>query len=221
MHHSPARPVVYVIDDDSIMLELLHGLLHSLGVDSDGFASAEEFLPAYHQQQPCECVVSDLRMPGVSGLQLLRELQQRFELPPPLILVTGYADVSVAVAAMKQGVTDFVEKPLDGHHFLEKVQAALNFSRELHRQRVQQATRQARLALLTPKERKILDAVMLGLSSKEIAQQQALSVRTVENHRARMMGKLRVRSAVELVREFLPSAFRTSPWNNASSGYPL
>lgn len=208
MNAIPARPMVYVIDDDSILLELVRSLVHTLGVDSKGFASAEAFLEGY-RQGPCECVVSDMRMPGVSGLQLLQTLQQRFVLPPPLILITGYGEVSAAVDAMKQGAFDFVEKPLDGHPFLEKVQAALNSSRELHQQRLQRATREARLALLTPKEQEVLEEVLQGLSSKEIAQRQNLSVRTVENHRARLMEKLRVKSALELVREFLPG--RESP----------
>ena len=197
-----ARPVVYIIDDDSIMLELVDSLVKTLGVDTRSFASAEAFLQQY-QEAACECVVSDMRMPGVSGLQLQRELQVRFAEPPPLILITSYGEVSAAVDAMKQGVFDFVEKPLDGHHFLEKVQLALNASRDLHQQRMRRSAREARLALLTPKEREILEGVVQGLSSKEIAQQQNLSVRTVENHRARLMEKLRVKSAVELVREFL------------------
>lgn len=197
-----ARPVVYVIDDDAIMLDLVQSLVRTLGVEVAGFASAEGFLLQY-QPAACECVVSDMRMPGVSGLQLQRELQSRFPVPPPLILVTSYAEVSAAVEAMKQGAFDFVEKPLDGHHFLEKVQAALNASRDLHQQRLYRSARAARLALLTPKEQEILEAVLHGLSSKDIAQQQNLSVRTVENHRARLMEKLRVKSAAELMREFL------------------
>ncbi len=196
------RPVVYIIDDDMIMLELVAGLVKTLGVDSLSFATAEAFLDNY-QPGACECVVSDMRMPGVSGLQLQKELQARFPEPPPLIVMTSYGEVSAAVEAMKQGAYDFVEKPLDGHRFVEKVQAALNTSRDLHYLRLSRTTREARLALLTPKEQEILQAVVQGLSSKEIAQQQNLSVRTVENHRARLMEKLRVKSAVELVREFL------------------
>lgn len=202
MATTQALPTIYVIDDDSIMLDIIRSLIQTLGVHCEGFASAEQFLQQY-RPGPCECVVSDIRMPGVSGLQLQRELQVRYPVPPPLILVTSYAEVSAAVEAMKQGAFDFVEKPLDGHHFLEKVQAALNVSRDLHQQRLYQSAREARLALLTPKEREVLEAVLLGLSSKEIAQQQSLSVRTVENHRARLMEKLRVKSAVELVRDFL------------------
>ena len=203
MNGSPGgSPTVYLIDDDSIMLEMMRGLVVATGARALCFTSAEQFLKDYGQT-PCECVVSDIRMPGVSGLQLQRELQQRFDVPPPLILVTGYAEVSAAVDAMKQGAFDFVEKPLDGHHFLEKVQAALNLSRDLHQHRMQRAAREARLALLTPKEREVLNGVLKGWPSKEIARHLGLSVRTVENHRAHLMEKLRVKTAVELVRDFM------------------
>ncbi|MFZ5602983.1 MAG: response regulator transcription factor [Pseudomonadota bacterium] len=196
-------PQVHLIDDDDIILELMATLVESIGARASAFRSATVFLEQY-SPGPCECVVSDVRMPGVSGLHLQRELQTRFEVPPPLILVTGYSEVSAAVEGMKQGAFDFVEKPLDGHRFLEKVQAALNLSRDLHQARLQRSARSARLALLTPKEREVLDEVLQGLSSKEIAQRLGLSVRTVENHRAHLMDKLRVKSAVELVRDFLP-----------------
>lgn len=158
-------PRVYLIDDDSIMLGLMQGLVQPLNVEAVCFSSAEAFLQAY-QPGPCECVVSDMRMPGVSGLQLQMSIQRQHPIPPPLIIVTGYAEVSAAVEAMKQGAFDFVEKPIQGHQFLEKIQAALTLSREA--------------------------AEALGLS-----------VRTVENHRARLMEKLRVRSALDLVREFM------------------
>mgnify|MGYP006330762671 CR=1 FL=1 len=197
-------PQVHLIDDDDIMLELLVSLVESIGAAAIAHPSAQAFLDQYCQN-PCECVVSDIRMPGISGLHLQRALQQRFAVPPPLIFVTGYAEVSAAVESMKQGAFDFVEKPLDGHRFLEKVQAALTLSRDLHEQRLQRSVREARLALLTPKEREVLEAVLLGLSSKEIAARLGLSARTVENHRARLMEKLRAKSTVELVREFLQS----------------
>lgn len=195
-------PRVHIIDDDDIMLELMRSLVGSIGAEVSCYRSALAFLEQYTQGS-CECVVSDIRMPGISGLHLQRELQQRYPVPPPLILVTGYAEVSAAVEGMKQGAFDFVEKPLDGHRFLDKVQAALNLSRDLHQQRLQRSAREARLALLTPKEREVLEAVLQGQSSKEIARQLGLSVRTVENHRAHLMEKLRVKSAVELVRDFL------------------
>lgn len=193
---------VYIIDDDSITLDLMRGLIQPIGVELLCFESAEAFLANY-SPRPCECVISDMRMPGISGLQLHKKLQLSHPIPPPLIIVTGYAEVSAAVEAMKQGAYDFVEKPINGHQFLEKIQAALTLSRSLHRQRLQQSARVARLSLLTPKEQEVLELVLSGLSSKDIASQLSLSVRTVENHRAHLMEKLRVNSAIELARDFM------------------
>jgi two-component system response regulator FixJ len=194
-------PRVYLVDDDDLMLEMFCTLIRTVGAQAVGFDNAEAFLRAY-QLGPCECVVSDMRMPGVSGLQLHKQLQTTYAFPPPLILVTGFAEVAMAVEAMKQGVFDFVEKPFSGHQFLEKVQAALNFSRIQHQRRLQHSAQEARLAMLTAKEREVFEAVVRGLASKEIARQLNLSVRTVENHRARLMLKLRARSALELMRDF-------------------
>lgn len=203
-----ASATAYLIDDDSITLELMSGIIEPVGVEPLCFSSAEAFLEDY-SPRACECVISDMRMPGVSGLQLHKALQLRYPVPPPLIIVTGYAEVSAAVEAMKQGAFDFVEKPLNGHQFLEKLQAALSLSRQLHQQRLQLAAREARIALLTPKEQEVLQAVLDGLSSKDIASKLNLSVRTVENHRARIMEKLRVNSAMELMRDFMmPAASR-------------
>ena len=197
-----ATATAYLIDDDSITLELMSGIVESTGVEPMCFNSAEAFLDTY-TPHPCECVISDMRMPGVSGLQLHKVLQQRYPVPPPLIIVTGYAEVSAAVEAMKQGAFDFVEKPINGHQFLEKLQAALALSRQLHQKRLDLSVREARIALLTPKEQEVLQAVLDGLPSKDIASKLNLSVRTVENHRARIMEKLRVNSAMELMRDFM------------------
>lgn len=203
-----AIATAYLIDDDSITLELMSGIVEPIGVEPACFTSAEAFLEVY-SPRPCECVITDMRMPGVSGLQLHKVLQQRYPVPPPLIIVTGYAEVSAAVEAMKQGAFDFVEKPINGHQFLEKLQAALSLSRQLHQKRLDLSAREARIALLTPKEQEVLQAVLDGLPSKDIANKLSLSVRTVENHRARIMEKLRVNSAMELMRDFmLPAASR-------------
>ena len=202
-----AMATAYLIDDDSITLELMSGIIEPLGVESACFNDAEAFLSAY-TPRPCECVISDMRMSGVSGLQLHKVLQQRYPVPPPLIIVTGYAEVTAAVEAMKQGAFDFVEKPINGHQFLEKLQAALSLSRQLHQKRLDLSARDARIALLTPKEQEVLQAVLEGLPSKDIASKLNLSVRTVENHRARIMEKLRVNSAMELMRDFMVSFAR-------------
>ncbi len=194
--------IVHIIDDDELMRELLADLVGSIGIPTQLFASGDTFLAKY-VQQPCECIISDIRMPGISGIQLQKLLLERYSYPSPLMLVTGFAEVSTAVEAMKLGAFDFIEKPISGLEFIEKVQGALALSRTNYQRRLNQSARDARLALLTLKEREVLDKILEGSTSKTIADELSLSVRTVENHRARMMSKLHVSSAAELMREFL------------------
>lgn len=196
-----SRPTVYIVDDDDIMLWTLVQTVETIGVHVQSFRAARDFFQAY-RATPCECLICDIRMPEMSGLQVQRELQVRNP-TLPIIFVTGYAEVSAAVEAMKQGAFDFVEKPVNGHHLLEKVQAALQLSRERHAERRARETIEARLALLTPKEREIIEYVVAGQSSREISEVLGISVRTVENHRARVMEKLHVSSVVDLVKLFL------------------
>lgn len=192
---------VYIVDDDDIILWTLKELVQSIGVRVLTFTSAKEFLAAY-TPSPCECVISDVRMPEIGGLQIQRLLMSTGA-PPPIIFITSHSEISAAVEAMKAGAFDFVEKPVNGHLLIEKVQAALAHSRTLHKERLQQSSKQARLDLLTPKERSIVDLVVQGQSSREIATALDISVRTVENHRARIMDKLHIASAVELVKLFV------------------
>lgn len=203
-------PRVFVIDDDNLMVEMLCTLVKTLNARTVGFTNAEAFLQEY-APSPCECVVSDMRMPGVSGLQLHQQLVRRHIFPPPLILITGFAEVSAAVEAIKLGVFDYVEKPVSGQTFVDKVKSALMLSRDLHQQRLQHNARESHLSQLTTKERDIFEAVVRGLPSKDIAQRMHLSVRTVENHRARIMLKLGVKSALELVRDFGPGKASHQP----------
>lgn len=192
---------VYLIDDDAFILQVHAQLLGSIGLDVHRFTSSRVFLEQY-LPLPCECILSDLRMPEMGGLQLQEELLAR-GLDTPIILITGHADVSTAVEAMRRGAFDYVEKPVHGQHLLDRVNAALMLSRERHHERMQRQAREARLALLTAQERKIAQWVVQGRSSREIAELTDLSVRTVENHRARLMDKLHVTSVVELVRLLL------------------
>lgn len=198
---SAIRPVVYVLDDDEIILWMFKEVLQSIGVECRAYQSAQAFLADY-RPHPCECLVSDLRMPEIGGLEVQRQLLAK-ETTLPIIFVSGYAEISSAVEALKQGAFDFLEKPVNGALLVDKVQAALARSRELHAQRVQAAAREARLALLTDKERAVCARVVAGESSKEIAATMQLSIRTVENHRARIMEKLHAGSTVELVKLFL------------------
>jgi two-component system, LuxR family, response regulator FixJ len=192
--------VVYILDDDDLSLWTLQNIVESIGVKVVTYHSAKDFLQEYHPY-PCECVVSDVRMPEIGGLQLQRQLISTGS-PPPIIFVTGHSEITAAVEAMRAGAFDFIEKPVNGHLLIEKIQNALTHSRDLHKERMARTARQARLALLTPKEKDIIDLVVQGKSSREIASAFDLSVRTVENHRARIMEKLHISSAVELVKMF-------------------
>jgi len=196
-----ATSVVYIVDDDDIILWTLKELVQSIGARVHTFTSAKEFLASY-SPSPCECVISDVRMPEIGGLQVQRMLMSTGA-PPPIIFITSHSEISAAVEAMKAGAFDFVEKPVNGHVLIEKVQSALIHSRKLHRDRLHQSSKQARMDLLTPKEREIVEFVVQGQSSKEIATNLDISVRTVENHRARIMEKLHIASAVELVKMFI------------------
>jgi len=199
--NSMATSVVYIVDDDDIILWTLKELVQSIGARVHTFTSAKEFLASY-SPSPCECVITDVRMPEIGGLQVQRMLMSTGA-PPPIIFITSHSEISAAVEAMKAGAFDFVEKPVNGHVLIEKVQAALIQSRKLHRDRLSQSSRQARMDLLTPKEREIVEFVVQGQSSREIATALDISVRTVENHRARIMEKLHIASAVELVKMFI------------------
>ena len=195
------RPVIYIIDDDDIVLWMFKELLLGIGAEIRTFISARNCLDAY-QPGPCECLVCDLRMPEIGGLEVQQQLLDMGS-HLPIILVSGFSEIPSAVEAIKKGAFDFLEKPVDGALLVAKVQSALARSRELHAEHLIRVTREARLALLTVKEREIAELVVAGKSSPKIAQELDISVRTVENHRARLMEKLRVESIAELVRLFL------------------
>lgn len=198
---SATRPIVYIIDDDDLVLWMFQEFLQGIGTEFRTFSSARAFLDAY-RPGPCECLICDLRMPVTGGLQVQRELLDKGS-HLPIIFVSGYPEVHSAVEAIKNGAFDFLEKPVKGSILVEKVQAALVRSRELHEAHLQRAAREARIALLTPKERQIAELVVAGKSSPKIADELEISVRTVENHRARLMEKLHVESTVDLVKLFL------------------
>ena len=198
---SSARAIVYIIDDDDIALWMFEELLSGIDAQIRSFSSARAFLEAY-RPGPRECLVCDLKMPEIGGLEVQRQLLEKGS-RLPIILVSGYPEVHSAVEAIKKGAFDFLEKPVDGALLVEKVQSALLRSAQLHDEELALAARNARLSSLTPKERQIAELVVAGQSSPRIAEALEISVRTVENHRARLMEKLDVASTVELVRLFL------------------
>ena len=194
-------PVVYLIDDDDIVLWMFQEFLRGIGAEIRAYSSARAFLDDYTPGAQ-ECLVCDLRMPEIGGLEVQRQLLEKGNCLP-IILVSGYPEVHSAVEAIKKGAFDFLEKPVNGGLLVEKVQSALARSRQMHADFLERNAREARIALLTPKERQIAELVVAGKSSPRIAEALDISVRTVENHRARLMEKLHVESTVELVKLFL------------------
>ncbi len=198
------EPLVYVVDDDPAMRESLTFLINSVGLEVRAFASAPEFLAAYTEYHPA-CLVLDVRMPGMSGLELLEKLRAD-GVAVPIIMITGFAEVPVAVRAFRNGVTDFVEKPFTDQDLLDRIHKALQREREHAVAYARRADIRRRLERLTERERQVLDGVLNGLSNKQIAAELGVSPKTIEVHRAHMMNKMGASSLLELSRMFPASA---------------
>ena len=188
---------VVVIDDDEAVLDSLRMLLESEGFNVETFERASTFLERFDEGLS-RCIVTDVRMPDMDGLELLQALAVRGPLPP-VIVITGHGDVPLAVQAMKLGARDFIEKPFDTADLMTSIRAALtgaaNSAAVVTDPEIQQ-----RLASLTPRERQVLEQLVIGRSNKAIARELAISPRTVEIHRARVMDKMRAESLSQLVR---------------------
>jgi two-component system, LuxR family, response regulator FixJ len=192
------EPVVYIVDDDDAVRRFVSGLVASVDLHVQAFASAREFLDTYENDRP-GCLLLDMRMPGMSGLELQRELSKR-AIKLPVIIITAYGDVPAAVQAMKMGAFDFIEKPFNNQALLDRVQAAVFESTHSGGSRLTKEGVTARFQTLTNRENQVLDLVVAGETNKSIARQLDISPRTVENHRARVMEKTGARSLAELVR---------------------
>lgn len=196
---------VYVVDDDDDMRDSLRWLLKTVGLRVEAFATAEEYLRAPAPRGP-GCLVLDVRMPGTSGLDLFEELARRGG-DMPVIFITAFADVPMAIRAMKSGAAEFVEKPFNRQTLLDKIQRAVRQDVERHRARADREAIRARFLSLTDKEREVLDAILDGEPNKAVAARLDISTRAIEMRRASLMKKLGVRSAMELMRlaiEHLP-----------------
>jgi two-component system response regulator FixJ len=189
---------VFIIDDDLAVRDALGLLLRASGLSVDTFASAADFLAVDAARQP-GCVVLDVRMPGMSGLDLQKKLQiQGYRIP--IIFMTGHGDVPMAIRAMKAGAFDFIEKPFQGETLRARIQEALEFDAQERRRQALRADVAARMALLSPREREVLDRVAIGQYNKVIAAELGISLSTVEIHRKRVMEKLQAESLSELIR---------------------
>jgi two-component system, LuxR family, response regulator FixJ len=194
----PADQPIYVVDDDEAGRESLAILLEARGYTVRGFASAQQFLDAAPSLRP-GVLITDIRMPEMDGLELQQRLIER-ALPFPLIVITGHGDVALAVRAMKAGALDFIEKPFAAEAILSSAAAALERLAAPRDPDPLAATASARLALLTPREREVLQGLLAGMPNKSIGYDLTISPRTVEIHRARVMDKMGARSLSELVR---------------------
>jgi two-component system response regulator FixJ len=192
------QTTVFVVDDDQAMRNSLKWLIESVGMQVETYASADDFIRNYYPGR-AGCLLLDVRMPGMSGL----ELQEQFihqQIKIPIIIITGHGDVPMAVRAMKAGAVDFIEKPFNDELLLESIRNALTLDQE---QRVMQSERAeiaARLAQLTPREHEVMEMVTSGKANKEIAIALGVSAKTVEAHRARVMEKMEATSLAELVK---------------------
>ena len=193
-----AHLTVYVVDDDSAVRDALSLSLSLRGYRIAQFANAEHFLEAFDLSW-AGCVIADIRMPGMSGLQLQTDLTVRGS-QLPVVIITGHGDVSSARAAFRGQAIDFLEKPFDDEHLIGAIETA--FERELDRinKRAGTAKREATLSALSPREREVMNYLIRGLHAKEIGEQLGISHRTVEVHKAHIMEKMGVRSVIDIVR---------------------
>jgi len=190
------EPFVHVVDDEPAIRESLGMLLRSVGLKSRAYAGAHEFLETW-RPAGTECLVCDVRMPGMSGLELQEALNAR-QARLPVVLITGHGDVAMAVRAMKAGASDFIEKPFNDQVLLDAVNRALARARD--GQGAGRAEIEMRLDSLTPREREVMLLVVEGRPNKVVATRLGLSTRTVEVHRAKLMEKMQARSLADLVR---------------------
>jgi two-component system response regulator FixJ len=194
----PTKPIVHIVDDDSAIRDALSFLMKSIGFESKTYASAETFLNQANFDRP-GCLVVDVRMHGMSGLELQQVLNER-GIALPVIIITGHGDVPMAVQAMKAGAVDFLEKPYDNEVLITRIRQSLEDATKEQDKESRIAEAKARLAQLTPRELEVMNLLVAGKHNKIIAIELNISVRTAEAHRAKVMKKLQADSLSDIVR---------------------
>ena len=190
--------LVCVVDDDEAVRESLRLLIETQGVEVRAYSTCHAFLSDPDSSR-CACLVLDVRLPGgMSGLQLQQRLQEKGG-EPPIIFISGHADVPMAVQAMRAGAVDFLQKPFPEQALLDRIEQALESYAERQQRRIVKSTLEARYAQLTARERDVLECILKGDVNKQIGERLGISVKTVEQHRARVMEKMRANSVAELV----------------------
>ena len=189
--------IVFIVDDDEAVRQSTAWLIESIGLKVTTFTCADEFLENYNNESGC--IVMDVRMPGMSGLEAQEEMNNR-GIGLPLIFITGHGDVPMAVRALKRGAFDFIEKPFNDQLLLDAVQRGLKQNTEARESYVQNESINKRISSLTPREHEVMMRVTEGKPNKVIAHELNVSIKTVEVHRARMMEKMEASSVAELVK---------------------
>jgi len=191
------KATVFIVDDDPAVIKLVTELVGAIGLRAQSWRSADTFLAAYAPTGP-GCLVLDVRLPGMSGLELQKELTRRGA-TLPVILITGHADVRMAVEAMKAGALEFFEKPFRMQDLCDKIQEAVKQDQATWKRRKERQSAESRIGSLTPALRQVMEMVIDGKTNKEIAAELRLSLRAIEDRRARMMKKLQVKTRAELL----------------------
>jgi len=199
----PKESTVYIVDDDQAIRHAMSLLLKSVDIDHQVFNSADEFLELFTGNDN-GCLVLDIRMPGLGGLELQEKLIES-DNALPIIFITGHGDIPMAVEAMQKGAFDFIQKPFRDQELLDRISEALNTARERQSERALKHDVQERVHTLTKREHEVLDLVVTGKPNKIIAHELGVSQRTIEIHRARVMEKMAAKSLAELVRMHLAS----------------
>ena len=191
------EPTVAIVDDDDAGRESLRWLIESIGLKVEAYASSVEFLATYDGSRP-GCLVLDIRLPKVSGLDLLKTLRDKGILTPA-IMITAYGDVPMAVKAMKSGAIDFLQKPFNDQELLDRVQQSIQDDVRRRRANVEVDSLRQRQQILSSREREVMDRLVQGKQNKEIAREMGISPKTVEAHRAKVMEKMAADSLAQLV----------------------
>jgi FixJ family two-component response regulator len=194
---SKAKPTVFVVDDDDAVRNMIGQLIEAVDLKAETFSSAQEFLDSYDPARP-GCLILDVRMPVMSGMKLHEELLDR-SICLPIIFVSGHGDVPMAAEAFKKGAVDFIEKPFRNQALLEQIQVALAKDARFRQDQAKRQAVKAKLALLTSRERQVLDLVRAGKLSKVIARELGISQKTVDVHRSHIMEKMNAESVAELI----------------------
>jgi len=191
------EPIVFIVDDDEALRGSLALLMEAVKLKAETFATADEFLACYEPGQ-LGCLVLDVRLPGMSGLQLQEELLAR-DIELPIIFISGYADLPMAVEAMRKGAFHFIEKPVRGQTLLDEINAAIALHKRRRRLRTTSQAVAARIETLTPRELQVLDLIKVGKTTRAIAKALSISQKTAQVHRARILAKLQVQTSEGLV----------------------